>query len=132
MQEKNFEILLKSKFLFKNFFRSIGISRIKRGIHTIRRSIFIATNVSSCSFSKSGTTQMYHFQAVNLIKMMKIHENSMMFELQTTLKIFLRMFNIHYGYLKVTLDIRLSSDIKIIVPRCVDQKLSPWIKKNGG
>ena len=121
---------MNSKFLFKNFFRSIGISRIKRGIHTIRRSIFIATNVSSCSLSKSGTTQMYHFHTVNLMKMMKIHENSMMFELQTTLKIFLRMFNIHYGYLKVTLDIRLSSDIKIIVTRCIDQKLSLGSKKN--
>ena len=61
--------------------------------------------------------------------MMKIHENSLMFELQTALKIFLHIFNIYYGYLKVTLDTRLSSDIKIIVPRCIDQKLSLGSKK---
>jgi len=61
--------------------------------------------------------------------MMKIHENSIMFELQTTPKNFLYVFNIHYGYLKVPLDIRLSSDIKIIVPRCIDQKLSLGSKK---
>ena len=62
--------------------------------------------------------------------MIQMYENSIMFELQTTLKNFLRIFNVHYGYLKVTLDIRLSSDIKSIVPRCIDQKLSLGSKKN--
>ena len=108
----------------------MGIRRNKRDGCTMRRSFFIATNMSSCSFSKSGTTQKSNFQVINLVKMMKIHENSTMFELQTTLKNFLHIFNIHYGYLKVTLDIRLSSDIKIIVPRCIDQKLSLGSKKN--
>ena len=61
--------------------------------------------------------------------MIQMYENSIMFELQTTLKNFLRIFNIHHGYLKVTLDIRLSSDIKIIVARCIDQKLSLGSKK---
>ena len=110
--KKIFENDLKSKIFLESFFRSIGISRIKRGGHTIRRSLFMVTNVSDSSFSQAGTLQKYHFQVVNLVKMIQMYENSIMFELQTTLKNFLHIFNVHYGYLKVTLDIRLS---KVIV-----------------
>ena len=46
----------------------MAIRRNKRGGHTMRRTIFIAINVDSCSFSKSGTTQKYNFQRLKTMK----------------------------------------------------------------
>ena len=54
---KNFEITLQLNFFLKHFLKSIAIRKIKRGHHTMRESIFIATNVSSCSFLDSGTLE---------------------------------------------------------------------------
>ena len=119
-----------SKFALENFFRSMRIRRNKRGGHTMRRSIFIATNGSSCSFSKSGTTQKYNFQS---LKTMKKYEKVRFLRCFWTLgacKNFLLVVYHHNGYLKCSPSVRVSEDINIITGRRTNQfwgskKLTP-------
>ena len=57
-----------SKFALKDLFKLIGTLRNKLDDHTMRTSISSATNVSNCSFSKSGTLEKYNFLTPKMIK----------------------------------------------------------------
>jgi len=72
LREKNFEMFLEFKFLGENFLMLRGIYRTKRDGYTMRRSIFVGTNVSNYLFSKFGTPQKYNFQSPKTIE---THEN---------------------------------------------------------